>query len=137
MTDEVLKAQAIQDPAATQNLIAIENARAERDRQLAELNGANRLRMLALAGVIALMGLAIVVMGVVAGTAFVVDKAGRLKLSWRPVGTSILTVVGGGLSTAAVWALKAWSIRRRAARAIAENPPENRTEGDQNQVGAP
>jgi len=137
MTDEILKAQAIEDPAKTQSLIALENARSENDLRLADLNWTNRLRMLALAGAICLIALAILVAGAVAATVFVMDKAARLKLSWPPAGTSALTFACASLSSAAAWRVGRAVIRRRAARASAENPPGNRTEDDQNPVGAP
>lgn len=83
-TDEILEEQPIKDPEKAQSLIAIENARSERDLRLAEPNWTNRLRILALAGAICLIALMILVAGAVAGAVFVVDKAARLKLSRLP-----------------------------------------------------
>ncbi|WP_328688102.1 hypothetical protein OHA74_53205 [Streptomyces phaeochromogenes] len=136
-TDEILEEQPIKDPEKAQSLIAIENARSERDLRLAEPNWTNRLRILALAGAICLIALMILVAGAVAGAVFVVDKAARLKLSWPPAGTSTLTFACASLSGAAAWRVGQAVLRRRAARASAENPPESRTEDDQNPVGAP
>jgi hypothetical protein len=133
MTDEVLKAQAIQDPAQAASLIAIEKARAENALQLETARGMIKVRLVALFGVIGLAALVILVMAAL----FVIDKAARLKLPWPPVGTSALTVVGAGLSSAVAWWWRRAVTRRRAARASAENPPGNRTEDDQNPVGAP
>ncbi|WP_328674921.1 hypothetical protein [Streptomyces sp. NBC_00343] len=136
-TGESLDIQAIENPEKAQSLIAIENARSENDLRLAELNWTNKLRMLALAGAICLVALMVLVAGAVAGAVFVVDKAARLKLSWPPAGTSALTLVGASLSSAAAWRAGRAVLRRRAARASAENPPGSRTEDDQNPVGAP
>jgi hypothetical protein len=133
MTDEVLKAQAIQDPAQVESLIALERARAENALQLESARGMMKLQLVTRIGVIALVGL--VTLALIA--AFVIDKAARLKLPWPPAGTSALTVVGAGLSSAVAWWWRRTVTRRRAARASAENPPGNRTEDDQNPVGAP
>jgi hypothetical protein len=133
MTDEVLKAQAIQDPAQAENLIAIEKARAASALQLETVRGMMKLRLAALIGLMGLAALAIIVTAAV----FVMDKAADLKLSWPPVGTSALTVAGAGLSSLVAWWVRRTLIRRRATRTSAENPPESRTEDDQNPVGAP
>ncbi|WP_328557756.1 MULTISPECIES: hypothetical protein [unclassified Streptomyces] len=133
MTDEVLKAQAIQDPAQAENLIAIEKARAASALQLETVRGMMKLRLAALIGLMGLAALAIIVTAAV----FVMDKAADLKLSWPPVGTSALTVAGAGLSSLVAWWMRRTLIRRRATRTSAENPPESRTEDDQNPVGAP
>jgi hypothetical protein len=136
-TDEILEEQAIKDPEKARSPIARENTRSENDPRLPELNWTNKLRTLALAGAICLIVLMILVAGAVAGAVFVVDKAARLKLSWPPAGTSTLTLAGASLLGAAAWRVGQAVLRRRAARTSAENPPESRTEDDQNPVGAP
>jgi hypothetical protein len=136
-TDEILEEQAIKDPEKAQSLIARENARSENDPRLPALNRTNKLRTLALAGAICLIALMILAAVAVAGAMFVVDKAARLELSWPPAGTSTLTLVGASLLGAAAWRVGQAVLRRRTARASAENPPESRTEDDQNPVGAP
>ncbi|MFJ6086912.1 hypothetical protein ACIQI8_36555 [Streptomyces sp. NPDC092369] len=133
MTDEVLKAQAIQDPAQVKNLIEIERARAENTRRLETARGEMKLKLVTRLIAAGLVALAVLVVAAL----FVIDKAARLKLPWPPVGTSALTVVGAGLSSAVAWWVRRAVIRRRAARTSAANPPESRTEGDQNPVGAP
>lgn len=135
-TEEVLEEQDLKDPEKAQRLIALEHARSGNLR-LAEPNWTNKPRVLVLAGAICLIALAILVAGTVAGAVFVVHNAARLKLPWPPAGTSTLTLVGASLLGAAAWRVGQAVLRRRAARARAENPPESRTEDDQNPVGAP
>ncbi|MFF8531740.1 hypothetical protein ACF07B_07070 [Streptomyces sp. NPDC015532] len=136
-TDEILEEQAIKDPEKARSLIARENAQSENDARLPELNWPKKLQILALAGAICLIVLMILVAGAVAGALFVIDKAARLKLPWPPAGTSTLTLVGASLLGAAAWRVGQAVLRRRTTRASAANPPESRTEDDQNPVGAP
>lgn len=132
-TDQALMAQAIQDPAQAQNLIAIERARAENTLQLETARGQMRLRMAARLGLIGLGALLIVV----AAVAFVLNRAASLRLSLPAAGTGSLTVAGTMLLSALAWWGKRAHTRRRSARTNEGNPPENHTEGDQNPVGAP
>ncbi|MFE1797693.1 hypothetical protein ACFW9L_16175 [Streptomyces sp. NPDC059517] len=135
-SDVILEEQAIRD-AEAQSLIAAEKARSENGGRLAAPNWINRLRILALAGLICLIAVAALVAGTVAGVMFVADKASHLRLSWPPAGTGTLTLVGASLSGAAAWRVGQVVLRRRAAHASAENPPGSRTEDDQNPVEAP
>ncbi|MGQ4483442.1 hypothetical protein [Streptomyces sp. SAS_276] len=137
-TDDILEEQAIKDPEKVRSLIARENARFGNPR-LPQLKGTTKLRALALAGaicLIALMALA-ATMATVAGVMFVVNAAARLNLPWPPVGTSTLTLAGASVAGVTAWRVGHAVLRRRMARASAENPPESRTKDDQNPVGAP
>ncbi|MBT2414262.1 hypothetical protein J7I94_27565 [Streptomyces sp. ISL-12] len=120
MNDEELKAQAIQDPGQTERLIAIEASRA-RDKR----------KQTALIGAIALVALFIVVKM----APVVLHAARALKLPVSEIGTTLGTLA----STAAVAGLAWWAKRKlnagRGGPTTPQNPPENRNEGDQNQVG--
>ncbi|MFB7575174.1 hypothetical protein [Streptomyces sp. NPDC056165] len=122
LNDQALKAQAIQNADQAQNLIAIENARATM-----------KIRMVALVGTLLLVGLVVVVAAVL----FIVHAAGQLKLPWSRMGTFLSTFAGTAASAALAWWARRALSRRRESRANAANPPENRTEDDQNPVGAP
>jgi hypothetical protein len=135
-TEDILEEQAIKDPEKAQSLIALEHARSGNLRS-AEPNWTGKPRTLVLAGAICLIALVTLVAGAVAGAVFVVHNAARLKLPWPPAGTSTLTLVGASLLGAAAWRVGQAVLRRRAMRARAQNPPESRTEDDQNPVGAP
>ncbi|MGP2438344.1 hypothetical protein [Streptomyces sp. JW3] len=120
MNDEELKAQAIQDPGQTERLIAIEKSRASDKRKL-----------LALLGVFALVALVILVkMGPV-----VLKAARALELPWSEIGTTLGSVLSAGFLGGLVWWLKRKVMSGRGGSATPQNPPENRSEGDQNQVG--
>ncbi|MFI2762711.1 hypothetical protein ACH5A3_28195 [Streptomyces echinatus] len=122
MSDEDLKAQAIQDPAQTRHLIAIETARA-----------AQKLKLAAIAGMVLLLALAMLV----GGALVVVQAAGHLKLPWARIGTVVGTFLGsGGLAGLVGWGMRRFLKRRRAA-ATPANPAPNAQQGDQNQVGTP
>ncbi|MFH0516203.1 hypothetical protein ACHBTE_03360 [Streptomyces sp. M41] len=121
MNDDDVKAQAIQDPAQTQNLIAIENAR-----------GAVKLKLVICLGLLALLALVVVVGALLV----IVEQAGQLRLPWSRIGT----IVGTFLTTSGITGLVAWwwkrlLKRRQTAAASSGNPSANPAEGDQNQVG--
>ncbi|MEU4656146.1 hypothetical protein AB0G32_19745 [Streptomyces sp. NPDC023723] len=120
MNDEELKSQAVQDPGQTERLIAIEGARARDKRKHTAI-----LCAFAFAALIVLTGAAL----------FVINAAGDLKLPWSRIGTALgtflLTPVFGGLG---FWVKRKLSARRHGGTSP-QNPPESRTEGDQNQVG--
>ncbi|MEW1776677.1 hypothetical protein [Streptomyces sp. NPDC086777] len=130
---EVLMAQAIQDPAQAQNLIAIEKARTQNAVELETARGRTEFRMLALRGLICLLGLLIVA----AAAVFVMNRAASLKLPLPAVGTSSLTMGGAGLLSGLVWWGKRALGRRRVARASAGSPSGSRVEGDQDPGGTP
>ncbi|MFE7932188.1 hypothetical protein ACFU6S_26365 [Streptomyces sp. NPDC057456] len=144
LTDEGLVAQAIGDSVQADTLIAIEkaraantlqleNARAENTLRLEEARAVRQFRMLALRGAIGLGAL----MLVLAAALYVIDKAGDLKLSFPPIGTSALSVIGAALSAGLAWWGRRVHSRRRVARTSAGSPPENRAEGDQDPVATP
>ncbi|MCX5000829.1 hypothetical protein OG739_36710 [Streptomyces longwoodensis] len=135
-TEEASEEQASKDPAQAQSLIAREHARSGHLR-LPEPDWTNKLRILFLAGAAFLIALAALVAGIVAGVVFVVHNAARLKLPWPPAGTSTLTLAVASLLGATAWRVGQAILRRRAVRATAQNPPESRTEDDQNPVAAP
>ncbi|MEU1474352.1 hypothetical protein ACFYZ8_23370 [Streptomyces sp. NPDC001668] len=121
-SDEDLKAQAIQDPQQTKNLIDIENAR-----------GAVKARLVTRIGVLALIGLAMVVGAVL----FVVEAAGELHLPWHRIGTVVVTFLGAS----GIAGVVKWWVMRRIKRRRASSPPtaepvsQNPAGGDPNQVG--
>ncbi|WP_405889135.1 hypothetical protein OG762_42790 [Streptomyces sp. NBC_01136] len=119
-TDEELKAQVSQNADHAKNLIDIENARA-----------ANKLKMVALVG---LLALAVVV--VVTGAAlFVVEAAGDLHLPWSSIGTAVMSLFGSSGAAFIAWRVLRALRGRREAAASAVNPREGRAEDDQNAVG--
>jgi hypothetical protein len=119
MSDEELKAQAIQDPQQTQSLIAIENAR-----------GAMKLKMVVAVGVLGLLALLMVL-----GAALTaIQAAGELKLPWRRMATVGYTFLGtSAISGLVAWRVKKRILKRRQAAAQSENPPAE----DPDQVGTP
>ncbi|MFK4149495.1 hypothetical protein [Streptomyces sp. NPDC004065] len=120
LTDEELKAQAIQDERQTRNLIAIENAR-----------GAVKTRQLAVVGGFALLALVAVLVCVL----MAVRMAKGLELPWSRMGTAVGSLLGASGITGAVWAgIRAFR-RRRSAAATPANPSANPAEGDPDQVG--
>lgn len=120
LTDEDLKAQAIQDEAQALNLIKIENAR-----------GMMKIKLAAVIGCLALFALIVVV----AATLVIVEAAGDLKLPWSRISTTVASVLGtSGIAGLALLITKRILARRRTAGATPGNPPQNRTEGDQNQM---
>ncbi|MEU6545187.1 hypothetical protein [Streptomyces sp. NPDC046859] len=123
MNDEDVKAQAIQDPAQTQNLIAIERARGDVKLQLV-----TRLAVFAVVALALLLGTVV----------FVVHQAGKLELPWPRIGTALATLVGASGVTAVVARIRKRLLRRRQeAAANAGNQTASPADGDQNQVGTP
>ncbi|MGV9639836.1 hypothetical protein [Streptomyces sp. NPDC003514] len=121
MSDEDVKAQAIQDPAQTQNLIAIEKAR-----------GDVKLQLVTRLALFAVVALAIVLAALV----LIVQQARKLDLPWSPIGTIAATFLSSsGLTGLAAWMGKRLLKRRQQAAANAGNPSGTPAEGDQNQVG--
>ncbi|TXS46581.1 hypothetical protein EAO75_28270 [Streptomyces sp. uw30] len=122
LNDDDVKAQAIQDPVQTKNLIEIENAR-----------GAMKLRLVTRVGMLGLVGLIVVAAVIIV----VVQAAGELKLPWSRIGTIAVTVLGASGITGLVtrWWKKRLLARRQSAGATSENSSANPAEGDPNQVG--
>lgn len=122
LSDEELKAGAIQDDKQTDNLIRIENERSR-----------NQFKLVRLVGCLLLGAFAVLVLAVL----IVVQATTALKLPWP----RIATVVGTSLGASALAALTAWwrkrvLKRREAAGTTPANPTANPAEGDQNQVAS-
>ncbi|MEU5887387.1 hypothetical protein ABZ835_11165 [Streptomyces sp. NPDC047461] len=122
LSDEELKAQAIQDPQQTQNLIDIENAR-----------GAVKAKIVTRIGVLALIGIAMMVGALLV----IVQAAGELHLPWHRIGTVVVTVLGAsGIAGFVKWWVTRLIKRRRSASAPTPEPAsQNPAGGDPNQVG--
>ncbi|MEU6067979.1 MULTISPECIES: hypothetical protein [Streptomyces] len=122
LSDEELKAGAIQDDKQTDNLIRIENERSR-----------NQFKLVALVGCL-LLGAFLVL---VSAALVVVQAAADLKLPW----SRIVTIAGTYMGAPALAALTAWwakrVLKRRAAVGTTPaNPTANPPEGDQNQMAS-
>ncbi|MFE1750563.1 hypothetical protein [Streptomyces anandii] len=120
LSDEELKAQAIQDKGQTDNLIAIEKER-----------GATRMKQMAVLGAIALVALVFLLLWALV----VIYLARGLKLPWPLIRTVGLSVLGTSGVSGLAWGGKRLWNRRKGATATAANPSENRAEGEPDQVG--
>ncbi|MES4887307.1 hypothetical protein [Streptomyces sp. NPDC096012] len=120
MSDEELKAQAMQDPAHTRNLIAIERARHAWKVHLALIAGGVFLGALTIA----------------AWTLVSLHAAGHLKLPWPNIAT-VGGTFGGTTLLTVVTALAHGRRKKRRAAATPANQAQSGAQGDQNQVGAP
>ncbi|MFJ7077482.1 hypothetical protein [Streptomyces sp. NPDC098781] len=122
LNDDDVKAQAIQDPAQTKNLIEIENAR-----------GAMKLKLVTRIGLLGLVALVVLAAAVL----ILVQAAGELRFPWARIGTIAVTLLGASGVTGLVsrWWRKRLAARGRTAGATAANSSSNPAEDDQNQVG--
>ncbi|MFF9404770.1 hypothetical protein ACF1B0_04420 [Streptomyces anandii] len=124
LSDEELKAQAIQDEGQTRNLIAIEKARGAMETK--------RMAVLLAFGLaaIAVIGVVICVVLLVVG-----QMVKGLQLPWSPLGSVIASILGASATGGAAWWGRSVWKRKKEAAATEANPSENRAEGDPDQVG--
>ncbi|MGW3117026.1 hypothetical protein ACWDBW_07730 [Streptomyces sp. NPDC001107] len=117
LSDEELKAQAIQDEKKSQNLIAIEQAR-----------GSMKLKLVLAVGGLGLIALIVLVVALVVA----LRAAAHLKFPWHPIATVVCTLLGSsGVSGLVGWRVRKKVLTRPQASAQSENPQA----GDPDQVG--
>ncbi|MBL1084185.1 hypothetical protein JK359_19815 [Streptomyces actinomycinicus] len=136
LSDEELKAQAMQSQELARNLMAIEEARGRNQIALEKARGRAdhgwKVQVALIAGVV-LLGFS----AITGWTLVSLHAAGHLHLPWPKIATVAGTFVGTALIALATGLMRKRRKQRDAAATAPGNQAQNGAQDDQNQVGTP